>query len=167
MPTRLYAVVAPCDHRSVTLEEYDSLVREWLREAYAIYKDKTGASIGELATRSGLNKPDLSNAINRRAKRRRNVSKEMFVALTNTFDLTMSEAFHRLSVLADRYENGLLMLDVPRGGGDLVVQEEHIKTTRAVATAVSKLSGARAKKNKPEPTARPSSEDEATSPRKS
>lgn len=138
--TGLPVTVATCDDARVTLGEYDAILREWFREAYAAYKEKTGISLNELAKRTGLHKPDLSNINNRRSKRRRNVSKEIFVAVIREFGLSLSDVFHHLSTLATRYEHGALKLDIAPPGR-LVVRSEHAQKTRAIATEVSKRLG--------------------------
>lgn len=163
VPPDLYELVAPCDDEPVTLEEYDALLREWLREEFSKFE----GGVGELSRKSGLAKSDLSNALNRRAKRRRNVSKDMFVSLVGALGVTMTGAFHRLSVLADRYERGDLRLDIAPADGGITVRKEHAAKTRAVATEVSKRSAGAKKKSTPAPTRQPSEATEGPSPRKS
>lgn len=165
----LYDEVAECDYRLVQLEEYDALLREWLRQILKKYPEKTirGIAREATATRKGGKKkvhaPDLTDASNDE----KNVSKEMFVGIVRACKMEMSEAFGQLSVLAARYAHGDLELNVKAIKEDVTVSPEHAEKRDAVAIAMSKQSGSKKTKSKPAPQEKRSEESDDTSPRKS
>lgn len=156
--------VATCDDECVTLDEYDALLREWLREL--LRESETGKR--ELARRAStpekeIHSSDLTNATNNK----RNVSKEMLVGLTRAAEQKLSQTFQQLASVADRYERGLLKLTIPLIKPDITVRPQDAGKTQAVATAMSKRSAAKKKKNKPAQQESQSEEREGISSRKS